>query len=85
MFDPGLEKVPYSSRSCWSKADQFAKDEYKKVLGQKLTLIGNTEFCNNIHCSSIDHLAVIEEYTTTVLEAMEAAGKSCLPRLQGYG
>ena len=79
-FDPKLEILPSISRSSWSKADQSAKDEYKKVLGSNLSLINASEFCSNIKCISKNHTDVIEEYTITVLEAMETSVQECLPR-----
>ena len=42
-----------------------------------LEVIGH---CEDINCNSIEHLTRIEEYTTNVLEAIESAGKECLPR-----
>ena len=79
-IDPALEIPPTVSWPCWSKASLESKNEYKKVLGDKLSLILMYEFCKDVNCNFINHYDAIEEYTMEVHEAIEQAGEECIPK-----
>ena len=67
----------------WTAANHESKEEYKKVLTDKLNNIPvqSCVDCRDLHCE--EHLDELENYTLNVLEAVEDAGKQCLPLTGG--
>ena len=84
-LDLNLETVSSQARSSWSKANEDAKLNFKETLTGKLNKIGVQSQlleCHDLHCKV--HMECLEEYTMQVLEAMETAGKECLPTVGGF-
>ena len=67
----------------WTAANHESREEYKKVLTDKLNNIPvqSCVDCRDLHCE--EHLDELENYTLNVLEAVEDAGKQCLPLTGG--
>ena len=79
-LDLELESPNPESRISWDKATEDARLNYQDQLASKLDLIECSASCMN--CTSfncISHTEDLEEYTMQVLEAIETAGKECLP------
>ena len=79
-LDHELESIPSESKISWDKATMDARLQYKNVLGSKLDSISCSPSCvecTDFHCRT--HTEDMEEYTMQVLEAIELAGKECLP------
>ena len=66
-------------RVCWENATNEAKDNFKNTFKLKLDALSYKHECWDINCSSEDHIEEIEDYTLSVLPAMESAGIECLP------
>ena len=51
----------------------------------KLNEISEPEYihCLDIHCQSSQHMDSMEEYTMSIMEALESAGMECLPSSGG--
>ena len=81
-LDLTLEESKAQSRASWEKANSEAKENFKSTLSDKLDIIAipNCIGCQDVQCRSEYHYENIEEYTMNIFEAMEAAGKECLPR-----
>ena len=67
------------SHVLWGMASEEAKNTFKGVFADKLIAINPPIECTDIHCTSEQHIEKLEEYTTSVLQAMEIAGTECLP------
>ena len=83
-FDVGnmelkLNEVITQNRISWENASSLAKDNFKEVFNQKLENIQFGHECWDVKCTSIEHQTQLENYTISVLEAMESAGSECLP------
>ena len=63
----------------WNSATDEAKNDFKQVLENKLKLIKYKHECLDVNCRQEDHINNLEDFTISVLEAMETAGKECLP------
>ena len=76
-----LEQLPSENKTCWSKASDEAKNNFKCMLRRKLNDIAHYQCtsCQDISCQDNCHIQGIENYTLDVLEAMEWAGHECLP------
>ena len=74
------EKLPSQIRINWNKASEAAKTSFKETVKKNLDEITLPKClsCANLHCKV--HDPEIEEYTLDVLEAIETAGKHCLPK-----
>ena len=83
-LDLELETLSSEPKISWDKANEDAKLNYKNVLSSKLSNISvqpECIECQDFHCK--DHSEFIEDHTIKVLEAIESAGKECLPSLGG--
>ena len=78
------ESAPSQIRVTWNKACESAKNNYKETVKTNLNRIRlpNCLSCSNLHCQV--HDLEMEDYTLTVLEALENAGRDCLPK-NGFG
>ena len=78
-LDLSVEKAAVSKRIFWDKANSDAKENYKAVLSEKLSLLNKPEClnCGDFHCSR--HSDDIDHYTLEVMEAIEESAKECLP------
>ena len=63
----------------WEAASGEAKHTFKRTFEEKLDAISIPCECTDIHCKSEEHKEQLEEYTISVLKAMEDAGIECLP------
>ena len=74
MEEPSREK-----QVSWQKASDDAKEGFKSVLqGMLLNIaVPACSNCEDLKCTT--HADEMEEYTMKVLEAVEHAGKECLP------
>ena len=86
-LDLQLETDSPKARSCFAKANEEAKANFKSTLACKLSEIPIIECstCQDVQCKTIKHQSEIEEYTINILEAMEKAGDECLPKTGGTG
>ena len=80
-LDLRLEIAPPQERTCWYKASEEAKLNFKLNLAEKLNQIQEPLCfnCSNVHCQCQDHIDSLEDYTLDILEAMETAGTETLP------
>ena len=73
----------------WEKSTSESKNLYSKTLNAKLEQVSIPECaeCTDVHCNK--HMNQLEEYTMSVLEAVEAAAVECLASSgggkQGHG
>ena len=74
-----MEQQKSDRKVSWCKADSHAKENFKNVLEFKLDKIKYEIECSDIHCTSHAHREHLEDYTLSVLQAMEAAARECLP------
>ena len=84
-LDLTVETATPQQRSCWTKANEDAKANFKTTLASKLGEIQKPAcvHCLDLKCQSMNHTESIEEYTMNVMEAMENAGSECLPTSGG--
>ena len=84
-LDHHIESETPQRRSCWAKANEEAKDNFKSTLATKLNDIPEPGciHCLDIHCQSSQHMDSMEEYTMSIMEALESAGMECLPSSGG--
>ena len=68
-----------SSKVAWGLASEEAKKLFKDTFDEKLRSIDFPCTCSDYGCESEYHREHLEDYTISVLEAMEAAGAECLP------
>ena len=83
-LDLELESPQAESKISWDRATEDARLHYQHQLASKLEVIScpvTCISCTNFHCMS--HTEDLEEYTMQVLEAIEIAGKECLPSTGG--
>ena len=80
-----MEKIHHSRRVNWAKASEEAKEKYTKTLANKLNSVLEPDCvkCLDLHCQV--HTEELEDYTMSVLEAVESAAKECLPSSGGGG
>ena len=78
-MDLQTQSYTNSSKINWGLASEEAKSRFKTTLTEKLEGIKLNNRCTDVHCQSAIHKEQLEEYTLSVLEAMEAAGEECLP------
>ena len=81
LLDLQLETVAPQERSCWVKASEEARLNFKSNLAYKLNQIREPIClsCSNVYCQCTEHIDSLEEYTLDILEAMETAGMETLP------
>ena len=74
-----VEEVVPLPRTSWAKASEEAKIKYKAEIASKLDNLQVPECidCMNLHCQV--HADMIADYTTSVLECIEAAARESLP------
>ena len=78
-LDFSMEETSEQPRISWNKANIEAHNKYRTTLKTKLDglVLPVCESCTNLKCKV--HNESIEEYTMEVMEAIESAGKECLP------
>ena len=74
-----MEQQKAEHKVSWCKADSQAKENFRNVFEDKLNQIQYRTECSDIHCTSLTHAEHLEDYTLSVLQAMEAAARECLP------
>ena len=84
-MDIRTQNYAISNQVSWDKASEEAKINLKNTFAEKLNLICYPNDCTDIHCKSDLHRDQIEEYTISILEAMEEAGEACLPMTSSGG
>ena len=74
-----VEECSSQPRTSWSKASDEARNRYKANVAAKLEEleIPGCIFCMDLHCN--EHTDSISDYTTAVLESVEAAARDSLP------
>ena len=78
------ERIKVEQKVCWDKASEGAQANYRYTPEQTLNHIDLPYSCINcvdLHCK--EHQEDMEIYTMSVLEAIEQAGKLCLPSTGG--
>ena len=82
-IDPSVEQVQGQKRVNWAKATENEKLDYHADLQDRLNCIAvpDSAHCGDILCGI--HTEELEDYTMQVLEAVEAAGKTCLSSTGG--
>ena len=80
--DLSTEEPKIPSQVSWSKATDEEKNNLRIKLAEKLNNITLPKCleCKDKKCQSVTHAVHMEDYTVQFLEAMECAGKQCLPR-----
>ena len=74
----GFESAESKQKVNWEKSTSEARDLYSKTLNVKLEQVSIPECvqCTDVHCNN--HMDQMEEYTMSVMEAIEAAAVECL-------
>ena len=78
-LDMSLESQCPPVRIQWDKATSDAHAKFKTCLSNKLNSIDIPEglYCTDLHCQ--EHSNMVEEYTISVMEAVQSAAKESLP------
>ena len=77
-IDRNKEKAKNNSRVNWGKSSEAAKTNYSVTLATKLDMldIPDSVSCRDIYCNM--HMEQMENYTMSVLEAVQEASQECL-------
>ena len=78
-MDLQTEQIGRHSRVSWDNASEDAKSNFKSVLESRLHSIQYDNMCCNPKCKSDYCKDQLENFTISVLEAVELAGSECLP------
>ena len=69
-------------RPSWKKASDEEKNNYLKVLREKLSQLSIPECvknCKDIHCNSSDHIEDLDDYVGLFFDAIEISATEALP------
>ena len=68
-------------RVSWNKATEDAKENFRQVLSNDLLKLDLPDCvnCTDLKCESHAHSAQIEDYSMSVLQAIESSCETCLP------
>ena len=78
-LDLTLEVPRLPPRVSWDRANTDAQDKYRASLAKQLNeiILPDSANCRDLHCTK--HSDFLEEYTMSVMQAVESASKTCLP------
>lgn len=79
-----VEELDYSPKPNWKKAGPLERDQFKQHLKDILDTVSPPEPCNlciNLNCD--EHDVVLDEYATSICQAVNTAAMDCLPKSGG--
>ena len=79
-----LEEQERISKPSWDKANQDEREQYKRIIQQLLSDIVPPNVCDN--CDSFKcetHAEEVEDYATSICDALDKAAHQCLPLAGG--
>ena len=79
-----VEEHNYSLKPSWKKAGPLERDQFKHNLKDILETVSPPEPCNlciNLNCD--EHAAVLDEYATSICQAVNTAAMNFLPKSGG--